>query len=101
MNNKTYGTLPINPNIIPVEKLDLGEFSIEEIKLMNLAMLDTFEKARIFNPTDPELLNSLAVLHFIGRNYDKSVELFRASLNFDKDNYTLWNKLGATLAHLG
>jgi hypothetical protein len=23
---------------------------------MNLAMLDTFEKARIFNPTDPELL---------------------------------------------
>ena len=27
--------------------------------------------------------------------------LFRGALQFDNQNYSLWNKLGATLAHLG
>jgi len=41
------------------------------------------------------------VLYFISREYEKSVILFRQSLHFEPENYSLWNKLGATLAHLG
>jgi len=52
-------------------------------------------------PKDPDLLTSLAVLYFISRNYKASVELFNAALTYDPTNYSLWNKLGATLAHLG
>ena len=44
---------------------------------------------------------SLAVLYFISREYKQSVFLFNEALKFDPNNYSLWNKLGATLAHLG
>ena len=43
----------------------------------------------------------MSVLHFIARDYDNSVVLFREALKYDNSNYSLWNKLGATLAHLG
>ena len=44
---------------------------------------------------------SLAVLYFISREYKQSVLLFNESLKFNPESYSLWNKLGATLAHLG
>lgn len=50
---------------------------------------------------DPELLTCLSVLHFIDRDYDQAVTYFKSSLKLDPSNYSLWNKLGATLAHLG
>jgi peroxin-5 len=53
------------------------------------------------NNSDPELLTVLSVLHFIDRDYDQAVHYFKASLKLDPSNYSLWNKLGATLAHLG
>lgn len=43
----------------------------------------------------------MSVLHFIARDYENSVILFKEALKFDTSNYSLWNKLGATLAHLG
>ena len=36
-------------------------------------MINLYENARMIIPDDPELLNALAVLHFIGRNYEISV----------------------------
>jgi len=76
-------------------------WNIDEIKDMNAKLLTYFQQARQLNPTDPELLTSLAVLHFIARDYYSSVDLFDTALKFDPNNYSLWNKLGATLAHLG
>lgn len=99
MNNKNYEFIKIDPNIIPATGPD--GFTIDEIKEMNIRMLTVFEHARTINPNDPELLNSLAVLNFIQRNYENSVQLFMHALKYDPDNYSLWNKLGATLAHLG
>lgn len=43
----------------------------------------------------------MAVLFFISRDYKSSVNLFNEALKHDPSNYSLWNKLGATLAHLG
>jgi peroxin-5 len=53
------------------------------------------------NPNDAELLSALAILFFIKREYDSSIELFNQALNLDPTNYLLMNKVGATLAHLG
>lgn len=54
----------------------------------------------MINPNDANLLNGLAVLNFINRNYERSVDLFKKALQIEPKNYSLWNKLGATLAHL-
>lgn len=64
-------------------------------------MIDAFERARISHSEDPELYNALAILHFIARDYEKGVISFKEALNLDPTNYSLWNKMGATLAHLG
>ena len=43
----------------------------------------------------------MAILFFIKREYDVSIDLFNRALNLDPTNYLLMNKVGATLAHLG
>ena len=40
-------------------------------------------------------------MHFIHRDFDVSVNLFKEALYYDNTNYSLWNKLAATLAYLG
>ncbi len=88
---------------------------MDEIHDYNLRMIELFSRAANLNPNDPDLLvniytykyiyaykqSCLAVLHFIARDYEKSLVCFRNALQFDTKNYSLWNKLGATLAHLG
>lgn len=100
LNNPKYKHLGTDPNIIP-ENLIGKSITMEEIKNMNQNMLQHFEQARASNPQDPELATSLAVLYFIARDYKASVSLFNEALKYDTNNYSLWNKLGATLAHLG
>jgi len=100
LNNKNYQMINIDPNVIPND--GVGDmWNIDDIKAMNAKLLGSFQKARELNPTDPDLLTSLAVLHFIARDYYNSVSLFDEALKYNADNYALWNKLGATLAHLG
>ena len=41
------------------------------------------------------------MLYFIAQDFRQSVVLFNEALKYDPENYSLWNKLGATLAHLG
>lgn len=41
------------------------------------------------------------MLYFIKRDYEIAVGLFDKALKIDSSNYSLWNKVGATLAHLG
>ena len=84
--------------MFPQNKFD---WQINEIKNVNEQMINMFEQVRQVNNADPELLYSLAVLYFIARRYEVSVDLFREALKYQPDNYALWNKLGATLAHLG
>lgn len=45
--------------------------------------------------------SGLAILFFIKREYEVSIDLFNRALNLDPTNYLLMNKVGATLAHLG
>eukprot|EP01017_Pseudomicrothorax_dubius_P007983 TRINITY_DN12582_c0_g1_i1.p1 TRINITY_DN12582_c0_g1~~TRINITY_DN12582_c0_g1_i1.p1 ORF type:complete len:661 (-),score=173.37 TRINITY_DN12582_c0_g1_i1:114-2096(-) len=97
--NKKYAAIGINPQIVTMRQVD--EYSIEEVKRYNDELLMYFHRAQEIDPNDPELSSALAVLHFIERKYEISLEYFKRALDNDPMNYSLWNKMGATLAQLG
>ena len=78
-----------------------ASLKIEDIKNINTRLIENFEQARHKISNDPDLLTGLGVLYFVARDYKASVNLFNEALKYDQNNYSLWNKLGATLAHLG
>ena len=73
-------------------------------------MINIFEKSKLILPNDPDLLvlfklfiiiakTGLGLLYFMKPNFDKAVEYFKEALKYEPNNYLLWNKVGATLAH--
>lgn len=88
-------------NPILEEKLLADDWKIEEIKGITDDLIQKFEQAKTTNPKDIDLLTSLGVLYFIKREYQAAVEHFQETLNIDPNNYLLWNKFGAAIAHLG
>ncbi len=58
-----------------------------------------FESASAQSPSDPELHVALGVLHHLGRQYGAAVAAFERALQLRPNDYSLWNKLGATLAN--
>lgn len=68
---------------------------------MNQNLINVFKEAINLNPNDPEIYSAMAILFFIKREYEVSIDLFNKALSLDPTNYLLLNKVGATLAHLG
>jgi len=98
--NPKFSAVKVNPDLFP-ESILGKDVEVKQLKEMYKEMIYTFEQARMVDPRDPDLLMSLAVMYFINRDYKQSVLLFNESLKFNPESYSLWNKLGATLAHLG
>jgi peroxin-5 len=80
---------------VEVDAYSDGSLMDEVMQLMVSA-----QKAALANGGDDGDVNIvLGVLYNVSRDYDSAVEAFQRALVHRSDDYSLWNKLGATLAN--
>lgn len=91
-----------NPKYAGMDKLEMSNGS-EDDALMKVKQL--LNKAREYDETHNNLDHSVDILEALGvvcnvtREYDEAVNYFKLATTRKPDDYSLWNKLGATLAN--
>ena len=94
--------LPAEAPLINPKRLTLDDWKLEEITEINKGLIDRINKIRaVASKLDPQLDLCLAILYFMDGQYKNSVQLFEKILQTDPNNFSIWNKVAATRAHLG
>ena len=71
--------------------------SIKTFSAIQIARL--FNEAAQMSPEDSDVHIVLGVLYNLSREYDKAIATFKNALKLKPNDYSLWNKLGATQAN--
>lgn len=58
-----------------------------------------FTEASQMNPEDADVHIVLGVLYNLSREFDRAITSFQTALKLKPNDYSLWNKLGATQAN--
>lgn len=58
-----------------------------------------FNEAAQMSPENADVHIVLGVLYNLSKEYDRAIESFRTALKLKPNDYSLWNKLGATQAN--
>jgi len=58
-----------------------------------------FNEAAELSPDDADVHIVLGVMYNLSREYDKAIASFERALKLKPQDYSLWNKLGATQAN--
>ena len=64
-------------------------------------VLQQFLRARELDPTNAKVAASLGVIYNISREYAPAIESLLVACELDGSDFSLWNKLGATMANSG
>ena len=62
-------------------------------------MMQLMIKAAEFSPNDPEVHQVMGVLYNVSRDYNSAAISFKKAINNKPNDYSMWNRLGATLAN--
>jgi peroxin-5 len=84
-----------NPNF---QGLEVKQDEYSDGSLMDDVMQLMLE-AQKWAPHDPDVQEVLGVLYNVSRDYASATKAFRSALEQKPEDYSLWNKLGATLAN--
>lgn len=66
---------------------------------MSRQVVRLFNEAAQMSPEDADVHIVLGVLYNLSREYDKAIASFKTALQLKPQDYSLWNKLGATQAN--
>jgi peroxin-5 len=88
-HNPEYAGLSVENDLYGAAKGESSE--LEQVQGLLLRALE-------HEPT-PEVHEALGVVYNVSRDYDAAVASFRRALESRPQDYSLWNKLGATLAN--
>ncbi|GAB2289314.1 hypothetical protein Dimus_023618 [Dionaea muscipula] len=67
--------------------------------LYNSDVARIFNEAAQLSPDDADVHIVLGVLYNLSREYDKAISSFKTAIKLKPNDYSLWNKLGATQAN--
>lgn len=76
---------------------DIDELDFESLELDGL--IDLYKKAVARGSTDPEPRMVLGVLLCLSNEAAEAVQMFQEAIQLNRKDYSMWNKLGATLAN--
>lgn len=89
------------PVLVSEERLTADNWELPEIEAINQKMIEKFAAIEsIAGTANAELSLAIGVLHFMAQDFERALGHFRRAVDLDPNNYSYWNKLGATFAQL-